>query len=288
MSFWARLGGGSDSGVCKECNEQGRNRLQLLVRSVGAVQAWKQQYAQGWITQCEEIIRKYQLPEGEAGPLRSALLNEIFKLVEAEEEMSETDLNFLIGLGQRYALAQSATPELRDTVLRIALRQAIQSWEHGDVPRRGCTSPVPLRGEICHWEEPAGLLIQRTKREYVGGSGGVSVPVGHGVRVRLGAFRAVPIDKTIYESGGAGILHITNQRICLTGQQQSVAIPYKKVINLAGFKDGFEVQTSSAKKPGIFLVPHPELTVQLITLASSQQEGGEGRSPRRKKLPLPA
>ena len=136
------------------------------------------------------------------------------------------------------------------------------------MPKTMCTSLVLLKDEVCYWEERAGLLLQRTKREYVGGSGGVSVPVGHGVRVRLGAFKAVPIEKSVYEDGGIGVLHITNQRICLTGQLQSVAIPYKKIINCSGFKNGFEVHTSNAKSPGIFLVPHPELTVQLVSLAS--------------------
>jgi hypothetical protein len=115
----------------------------------------------------------------------------------------------------------------------------------------------------------------------------VSVPVGHGVRVRIGAFRAVPIDKTIYESGGDGSLHIANQRVCWTGQEQSIAIPYKKVISLAGFDEGFDVHTSNVKKPGIFLVPHPELTVQLVSLASAPNDSEPVAIPRRRKLPVP-
>jgi hypothetical protein len=58
----------------------------------------------------------------------------------------------------------------------------------------------------------------------------VSVPLHiiRGARVRVGGFKGVPIDKTVHEDGGTGILHIANQRVCFTGLLQSVAIPYKK------------------------------------------------------------
>jgi hypothetical protein len=286
IGFWSKLGH-SASNVCNECRQQAKNRLDVLARSAGTKGLFKQQYAQGWLNQYDEIVRKYQFLGTEAAPFRNTLLENIFKLVESEDELADADLTFVAGLAKKYDLAQSATPEMLDTLRQIGTRQVIQSWEHGTVPKLQCASLVLQKDEVCHWEESAGLLIQRTKREYVGGSTGVSVPVGHGVRVRVGAFRAVPIDKTIYESGGSGTLHITNQRICWTGQEQSIAIPYKKVISLAGFDEGFEVHTSNPKKPGIFLVPHPELTVQLVSLAAAPNESEPTASSRRKKLPVP-
>jgi len=36
------------------------------------------------------------------------------------------------------------------------------------------------------------------------------------------------------------------------------------VIGIARYTNGFEVQTSAAKKLGIFLVPHPDLTKELV------------------------
>jgi hypothetical protein len=156
--------------------------------------------------------------------------------------MAGADLEYLVGLGQRFAIAESGSPELRDTVLRIALRQAIQSWDSGKPLERECTALVQAKGEVCHWEEPAGLLIRRTKREYVGGYGSVSIPlhIVRGARVRVGGFKGVPIDKTVHEDGGRGVLHITNQRVCFTALNQAVAIPFKKIVSLAGFDEGFD------------------------------------------------
>jgi hypothetical protein len=264
------------------------NRLQVLTQTIGAVPSWKQQYVEGWIKQLEDTLQRYEIPLTEAAPARSAVLNEIFKLVEREAEISAIDTNFLIGLGQRYDLARSATPEIRDTLLRITFRQMIECWQRGDAPTRQCSCPVPFKNEICHWEEPSVLLIERKRREYVGAYGSVSVPVPllHGVRARVGGFKGVPVDRTVHEDGGRGVLHITNQRILFTGQEQSVAIPYAKVLGVVLYADGFEIHAAAGKKPGIFLVPHPDLTKELLTLASSPKTDGGSTSRSRRKKPI--
>jgi hypothetical protein len=123
----------------------------------------------------------------------------------------------------------------------------------------------------------------------VGGYGSVSIPVHfvRGARVRVGGFKGVPIDKTMHEDGGRGVLHITNQRVCFTGINQAVAIPFKKIVSLAGFDGGFEVHTGNEKKPGIFLVPHPELTTELLKRASSSNDDDNSKPKRRRRLPAP-
>jgi hypothetical protein len=284
FGLWAKIGG--HTSVCKECQEQGRNHLQVLAESVRSTQVWKQQFAQRWLTEFEDTVRKFQIADSDAAPFRSMLLNAIFKLVEMETEMSDSDINFLSGLQQRYVLALSS-PEIRETMVRIGLRQTIEAWERGEAPQRQCSGLVLQKGEICHWEESVGLHVQKNRREYVGGYASVSIPVGRGTRIRVGGFKGFPIDKTVYDDGGRGILHITNQRVCFAGQLQSVNIPFSKMINLKGFADGFIIQTSNEKKPGIFVVGHPELTAHLVMLAASQQEE-EPPTKRRKKVPSPA
>lgn len=285
MGLWAKLTTHSNAGICKECREQGNNRLQVLLRSVNGSQTFKPQYAQGWLAQFDETAKRYQIPESEAASLRFALLNGIFSLVAAEEDMPDADLNFLVGLGQKYGLGESATPDLRDTIFRIGLRQVIQSWERGEIPHKQCSGLVLQTSEACHWEEGAELRVQKTQREYVGGYSSVSVPVPlvRGARFRVGGFKGHPIDTTVLEDGGAGVLHVTSQRVCFTGQQRSLAIPYKKMISVNGVEGGFIVQTSNEKKPGIFMVRHPELTTHLLTLAFNPPEEQSPASKTRKR-----
>lgn len=188
--------------------------------------------------------------------------------------MAETDFKFLSDTCQKYALAQNASQELKDTLFRVVAKQTIQSWESGNPPQRECQGLILQKGEECHWEEDAGLRIQKTKREYVGGYSSVSVPVPmvRGVRFRVGGFRGHPIDHTVFDDGGSGILHVTTQRICFTGSSHSLAIAFKRMIAVSGFEGGFIVQTSNDKKPGIFIVRHPELTTQMLTLACTPLE----------------
>jgi hypothetical protein len=287
LGMWAKLSGQSDSGVCKTCHEQGHNRLKTLVQSCGSVQNLDQHYARGWLSQFEAIVQKFHIPADEASPLRFGLLNNIFKLVESKDEMPDSDLTFIGDLAKQYSLSPSSPAEIKDTLFRIGTRDAIHKWEHGQPPTARCSGLVLQQGEKCYWEEGAGLKLQSVKRHYAGGFASVSVPVHlmKGMRVRVGGFKGYPVDETVLDNGGMGVIHITNQRVCFAGADHAFAIPYKKMISIQGFETGFTVQTINEKKPGIFIVNHPELTVQLLNLASSGTAEEEPPKARRKKLP---
>jgi hypothetical protein len=285
IGLWAKLTAHSTIEVCKKCHEQGQSQLQVLVTSVNATQSFKKEFAERWLNQFGDSVRKYKIPEDEARPLRHSLLNGIFKQVEAQDEMVEADLRFLAEIGTTYALGRTASPELQDTIFRVGMREIIQSWELGDVPTRQCGGLVLQKGEVCHWEEGAGLRVQKTKHAYVGGYSSVSVPIVRGVRFKVGGFRGHPVDHTVWEDGGTGVFHITNQRVCFTGQRQSVAITFKKMISVSGFDGGFIVQTANEKKPGIFIVRHPEFTTQMVTLASNPTQGDCAPRKRSQRLP---
>jgi hypothetical protein len=287
IGFWGTLRTDSAHPVCKECHEQARKKLQVLVGAVGGTQSFKPDYGELWISQLESTVQKYQMPESEAGPLRFTLLNGIFAMVESQEELRDADLNYVVELVQRYRFQESAPPEITGTLFRIGLRQVIQGLERAEMPSRNCNGLVLQKDEICHWEEAAGLRVVKTRRQYVGAYNSLSIPVPlvRGMRYRVGGFKGHPIDETVVEEGGAGVLHVTNQRVCFTGPMRSMAIPYKKVISIGGFDRGLIVQTENEKKPGIFVVRYPELTTHVVTLASSQHEETRDVRGRRKALP---
>lgn len=289
FGLWAKLSGHSSSGVCKACHEQGRHRIETLAQSAGATQNWSQQFALGWLSQFEEIVRKFSIPADEASPLRFTLLNNIFKLVEAKDEIPESDLKFIMDLAKQYSVTVSSPEEIKNTIVRIGTRETIEKWQRGEVPTVNCNGIVLQKKEICHWEEGSALRIQRVQRHYEGQSASVSFPVYivKGVRIRVGGFKGYPVDETIFENGGVGVLHITNQRVCFVGAQHSIAIQYKKMISIQGFETGFTIQTTNENKPGIFIVRNPELTAQLVTLASTGVGEDEPPKKSRQNLPVP-
>lgn len=283
IGFWTKLTH-SKQEVCKSCHEQGENQLKVLVQAAGVAPKLDVHHAQGWAGQLEETVRKYRLSQAESTRLRLLLLENMFKVVEAQDVMPEAELAFLADLSRKYDIQHSSTPELKDAILRVGMREFIQEWEKGIAPKQQCHGLVLQKGEICHWEETAGLRIRRTQREYVGRTSSVSIPLGHGIRYRVGGFKGRPIDHTIHEDGGNGILHITNQRICFTGVH-AVAIGFKKMVSVNGFEGGFIIETSNEKKPGIFIVRHPELTTEMLLLASNPPEQEPKPRKRGKSVP---
>ena len=284
LGLWAKLSGDSGTGVCKVCHQQGRNRLEALAKAAGASQVWDQQFARGWLNQFEEIVRKFHIPNEETWPLRFTLLGNIFKLIESPDEIAEADFPFVAELARQYSFTAGSPDQIKDAICRIGMRETIQHWEHGEPPAANCKGPVLQKNETCYWEEGAGLRIQKTKRHYEGGYASVSFTVVKGVRLRTGGFKGYPVDETALESGGTGVLHVTNQRVCFVGLQYSIAIPYKKMISVQGFETGFTIQTTNEKKPGIFIVRHPELTVQLVNLASRGTNEDEPPKKRRQEV----
>jgi len=70
--------------------------------------------------------------------------------------------------------------------------------------------------------------------------------------------------------------------------ESNQVIPYKKLISVGGFEGGFIIQTSNEKKPGIFVVRHPELTTHLLALASNPpREADQPNKHSKKVLPTP-
>jgi hypothetical protein len=59
------------------------------------------------------------------------------------------------------------------------------------------------------------------------------------------------------------------------------------MISVGGFENGFIVQTSNEKKPGIFIVRHPVLTAQLLNLAAASPDEEAQSNKRGKKPALP-
>ena len=101
---------------------------------------WNQQFAEGWLTQFDEIVRKFGVPNPEASPLRFLLLNNIMGLVESKPEIPDSDLKFVLELARKYSITQTSPDEIKDTILRVGTREAIQNWERGKLPAANYTA----------------------------------------------------------------------------------------------------------------------------------------------------
>ena len=264
FGLWARVTGDSDDAVCRECEKEGPAILEGFIGSISPDADLRPLYS-GF----DEAAKRYHIPEGKASPLRARLFEAIIVATSDVPDLSDDHVALVNEIAKRGGLGRvmAGTP-VAIAASKINARQYIVEWLLGEAPCIACKGLLLQPEETCHWEEPARLLEQRTRREYAGGYGGISVPLGRGVRIHTGGFKGHPIDTTYLADCGMGWLHVTNQRLCFTGGDAAVAIPLKKLISVDGFEDGFQVFRTGAKRPTVFQVPFPELTLQLLALAT--------------------
>ena len=114
-------------------------------------------------------------------------------------------------------------------------------------------------------------IEQKIKREYVGGSAGVSIRIARGVYYRIGAFKGHPIEKSHAVHVDTGILGITNKHIYFYGHNKKFRIKYEKIVSFESYSDGIGLQKDAVTaKPQIFVTGDGWFTYNLITNLSNQ------------------
>ena len=158
-------------------------------------------------------------------------------------------------------------PEIRDPVLLgLALGGNFVAVE---------TTLVLKSRESAVWEEQVELLKEVVDREYRGRSRGVSVPVGMGVRYRVGQSRGhlVTVGQH-WETADTGMLTVTDQRVVYHGVRRTIEFPYKKLATLQAFIDAVSLGVTSRQTTSTFRTRAAELIAGLIHAAADSSERG--------------
>ena len=136
------------------------------------------------------------------------------------------------------------------------LVERLQSGEAMDID---ASNIVVMKSETVIWREPAQLIEERvTKREWSGGSKGISIPTGVlGMKVSLGKTAG----RINVERGNVpvatGHLYITNQHIIFSGDGKSTKTPLKKLIDVQCANNGLVMGVTGRQKPLMFLYVNP-------------------------------
>lgn len=94
---------------------------------------------------------------------------------------------------------------------------------------------------------------QQNKRQYVGGSSGVSLRIAKGVYYRVGAFKGHSINKTETVLAGIGVLGITDKHIYFASEDTAFRIRHDKIVAHSPYKDGVGIQRDGVRaKPQLF------------------------------------
>ena len=132
--------------------------------------------------------------------------------------------------------------------------------------------------EIAAVEVPATLCRFKTKTEFVGGSQGLSIPLGHGFRYRVSSFRGHPVQSEYLAQLDTGKLIVTNKRLVFLGIKREVSAPIAKLLQIEPYSDALGIAREGKETKEIYLVPNPAYVVQFLQWVISQQDQAQSQT----------
>ena len=122
-------------------------------------------------------------------------------------------------------------------------------------------------------EVSANLLKEVRDREFRGGSRGVSIPLGHGIRYRAGSMRGHMVTVgSHWDTADTGLLTVTDQRIVYHGGRKTLEFLFTKLATLNVYTDAIDLGVTSRQSTSTFGTADPELISGIIHAALSHQD----------------
>jgi hypothetical protein len=127
--------------------------------------------------------------------------------------------------------------------------------------------------ESALYDCPAYLLKEVVDRELRGSSQGISVPLGGGVRYRIGAMSGHMVTiGSHWTDADEGALTLTGSRLVYHGMRQTIEFQLKRIATLSVYGDAIAVGATNRKGNSHFRVGSPELVAGLIQGAVSHDD----------------
>lgn len=174
------------------------------------------------------------------------------------------------------ALLEALAIEVSDFAQRnLALYEElmIARINDGRLPVVSQPAAVLKKGEIAHGEFSAALMKEVVRREYRGGSSGVSVPIGFGMRYRTSSFRGKSVVVgTELVTADSGEFVVTNQRALFVGTKKTLEFRFDRLVGLEQFRDGLRLNVSNRQAASLLKIPRmPAMAAALISRGAAAQ-----------------
>lgn len=184
--------------------------------------------------------------------------------------LDTTEEKRLVEFKERFALSQSEL-DRNGALTKTAKAAVLRDVLNGVIPQRMSVDgnlPINLqKGEQIVWAFSGSKYLEdKTRRQFVGSSQGVSIRVMKGVYYRVGAFKGQAVEHTERVHIDTGWVVVTNKNIYFAGPQKSVRLPYTKIVSFEPFSDGIGIMRDTATaKSQIFVTGDGWFTYNLVT-----------------------
>lgn len=148
---------------------------------------------------------------------------------------------------------------------------AIAGINDGRFPELSHPQIMVKKGETAYASFNASLMKEMVIREFRGGTQSVSVPIGGGVRYRVGGMRGRSVVVgTEMVAQDSGVFVVTSQRAVFMGQSKTLEFRYDKLLGLEQFTDGLRLNVSNRQTASLLKIPQgPSVAAALISAASA-------------------
>ncbi len=189
-------------------------------------------------------------------------------------DLSAEEEKQLSAFKERLALSQEVL-DRRGAYSKLVKAAVLREVMEGTIPPRiTVAGDLPFnfqKSEHLIWVFPNTAYYEdKTRRQYVGRSQGVSIRIAKGIYYRVGAFRGHPVETTERVWVDTGLLAVTNKHIYFAGLRKSLRIRHDKIVSFIPFEDGIGLQRDAATaKPQIFVTGDGWFTYNLLSNVSS-------------------
>jgi len=139
-------------------------------------------------------------------------------------------------------------------------------------PQPVATSLVLKNNEMAVASVGARLCRYRTRTQYVGGSQGVSIPLGHGLRYRVSSFKGHPIQTESLVEVDVGTLVATSKRLVFLGSKRDISVPLAKLLQAEPFADALGIGREGKESRDIYQIEHPAYFLMFLQWAIAHQD----------------
>lgn len=225
-------------------------------------------------TQTAADLREILVPIARSAPISTIAEADDQRKVAADLEAQANGLEGQVAGAQGWAVACDQEVSRRQEAIKAmgfdSLYEAALLETSGAQP---VDSPLVLKsGEQAYLSVPATLARMVTRTHFVGGSSGLSFPIGHtGIRYRVGAFRGEPVRQESLTKLDAGIFVLTNQRIAYLGPKKATSVPLPKVMHVEVYNDGLSIAREGKENPDFYLMANPKFAVFLLNWVLAKQ-----------------
>lgn len=181
-----------------------------------------------------------------------------------------TEEHRLVEFKSYFGLSQSDL-DGNGSLTKITKAAVLRDVLNGTIPDRvTIEGSLPInfqKKEQVVWAFPNSQYLEdKTRRQYVGTSQGVSIRIMKGVYYRVGAFKGHAIEHTERVHIDTGWVVVTSKNVYFAGPRKSLRVPYAKVVSFEPFSDGIGIMRDAASaKPQVFVTGDGWFTYNLVT-----------------------